>query len=778
MDDIEDENLSVNWGSKSSNSHKNSIKSSNSLVKSKGSNGLDLENIFNNFKFTFNSTIKSSDNLLKSPTKSLFGQTNIDALVDELDIASNSSSNSLQTEQAKKKLKLSDNLTSSIKDLSLFEPSHKSDRDILKEANQFMDLLRFNDSDNSPFKTSTPVNDDISLLKLRDPNHFDMSFIPKSKSHNDFNQPSIQVYHSATPSTSKLSQFTCQKAPGPTSLKFVEPNDYPYKEEYGNYVFDRHLKKWLPRSGFYDSDSDADPFEGIESLGEEPKSSLRNSLNRRSAFKGSSTNTPLRSVSFKHPSPKSLRKSSLKNQEALRNVFNSNIQNEMIKSSPASEFFRSDSLSRPDSSSLFHRTLSELSNQDITQEINLNLATKASFCNRSIQSLVQIGLEAGNLQYLDLSKNKITCVKPLKSLLHLRHLNLDDNKLHSLEGLDGIKGLQKLSVSRNVLHALDFSNYQWQEIEYMDLSNNEIIGIRGIEELKNLSFLSLDSNFLKELKLNAKFDHLKVLRVSNNRLKTLDVRMVTKVRTLFIDNNKLSALSGISELKKLENLSCREQKGEYFELSMKDIRDIKRLYLSGNNLPETFPAECCYHLEYLEIANCGLRALPKNFSEVCPNLRVLNINMNPIKDVETLTNLNRLQRLSINRCDIENIDIAYEVISSLIELEVLDLRDNPCTRKYYVDIKDERTKYAVAIPAIRVKRRSESIEKVEEWIKMDKEYVEMEMKDEDYIKRIAYRGIMKSVCNTLKVLDGISITSLDEDKAVILTKRLKQLEIV
>lgn len=357
-------------------------------------------------------------------------------------------------------------------------------------------------------------------------------------------------------------------------------------------------------------------------------------------------------------------------------------------------------------------------------------------------------------------------------------MNLDDNKLHSLEGLDEIKGLQKLSVSRNVLHALDFSNYPWQEIEYVDLSNNKIIGIRGIEELSNLSFLSLDSNLLKELKLNTKFDNLKVLRVSNNKLKTLDVRMVTKVRTLFIDNNKLNALSGISELKKLENLSCREQKGEYFELSMKDIRDIKRLYLSGNNLPETFPAECCYHLEYLEIANCGLRALPKKFSEVCPNLRVLNINMNPIKDIETLKNLRRLQRLSINRCQVEDIDVAYEVMSTLIELEVLDLRDNPCTWKYYVDIKDDESKYTVAIPAIRVKRKSESIEKVEEWIKKDKGYVDMEMKDEDYMKRIAYRGLMKSVRRTLKVLDGISVTSLDEDKAVILTKRLKQLEIV
>ncbi|TIB88208.1 L domain-like protein [Wallemia mellicola] len=759
MDEIEDDNLSVNWDSQSSNPNSNSIKSSNSLVNAKSNNPLDLENIFNNFKFTFNSTIDIPQQVQKSPTKSLFGQTNIDALVDELDIASNSSSNSLQTEQAKKKLKLSNNASSFTKDVSLFEPLHKSDRDILKEANQFMDLLRFNDSDTSPFKTSTPVNDDINSLKLRNNNHFNIDSIKKSKSHNDIFQQiqdmnSTEPYQSTSSIQSRQSQYTAQKVPGPTSMKFVEPDDYPYKEEYGNYVFDRNLKKWMPRDGFSDSDSESDPFEGIESLGEEPRSSIRSLRNPRSALKSSSTNTPARSVSFKQPSPKSLRKSSIKNKQALRDVFNDN-----AATSPASEFFRSNSLSKADTSSLFHKTLSELSNEEIT----INFTTSANLSSKKINNLIKLGVEADNLQYLNLSKNNIKSVLPLKSFKHLRQLNLDSNKIESLEGLDEIKGLQKLTVKNNLLYALDFYNYEWSKLEFLDLSNNNLIEIKSLAHLSNISFLSLDNNSLKDIQFVTEFDKLKVLRLSNNKLKELDISKILNVRTLFIDNNKLRSLLNVSALKKLENLSSREQKGQYFELSMKDIRDIKRLYLSGNKLPKTFTAEYCYHLEYLEIAKCGLKSIPDNFSRVCPNLRVLNLNLNFIDNLKPLKNLRRLRRLSLVCCSIDKFD--YEMLKSLEELEILDLRLNPLTEGLYSS--ELEYNYRLSL---------QNDSNYQEWLTKDKIFTDEEITDENFIKRVAYRGLIMTNSESLKLLDGLYLTNRDQLKASKLSELFKNLK--
>jgi len=54
---------------------------------------------------------------------------------------------------------------------------------------------------------------------------------------------------------------------------------------------------------------------------------------------------------------------------------------------------------------------------------------------------------------------------------------------------------------------------------------------------------------------------LRILRMSGNRLKSLDVGALPNLRTLYADNNSLSGLTGVQRLTKLENLSLRNQGG-------------------------------------------------------------------------------------------------------------------------------------------------------------------------------------------------------------------------
>ena len=54
---------------------------------------------------------------------------------------------------------------------------------------------------------------------------------------------------------------------------------------------------------------------------------------------------------------------------------------------------------------------------------------------------------------------------------------------------------------------------------------------------------------------------LRILRVSANRLRHLQVAAVPNVRTLYADNNALSSLVNVDRLSKLENLSLRNQSG-------------------------------------------------------------------------------------------------------------------------------------------------------------------------------------------------------------------------
>ena len=54
---------------------------------------------------------------------------------------------------------------------------------------------------------------------------------------------------------------------------------------------------------------------------------------------------------------------------------------------------------------------------------------------------------------------------------------------------------------------------------------------------------------------------LRILRISGNRLSELQVSKVSNLRTLYADNNALSALAKVDRLTRLENLSLRNQSG-------------------------------------------------------------------------------------------------------------------------------------------------------------------------------------------------------------------------
>lgn len=75
------------------------------------------------------------------------------------------------------------------------------------------------------------------------------------------------------------------------------------------------------------------------------------------------------------------------------------------------------------------------------------------------------------------------------------------------------------------------------------------------------AFCLADNNALKELDFDGPMPRLRILRVSGNRLHQLHVACVPNLRTLYADNNSLSALVKVDRLTKLENLSLRNQSG-------------------------------------------------------------------------------------------------------------------------------------------------------------------------------------------------------------------------
>lgn len=199
----------------------------------------------------------------------------------------------------------------------------------------------------------------------------------------------------------------------------------------------------------------------------------------------------------------------------------------------------------------------------------------------------------------------------------------------------------------------------------------------GVNELENL-----DSFSLKQLPA------LQTFNVSSNRLVTLDVTHMLKLRTLNLDKNSIGCIQGLHRLKDLETLSWREQDrapgSGLFELHYQDCHNIQHIYLSNNVLSSFAPSTTFLNLRNLEVASTSLKSLPSDFGHKLPNLRVLNLNFNALRDLRPLLGIVRLQKLFIAGNRISRLRQTATILERLNDqLMEVDLRRNPLTVGFY-----------------------------------------------------------------------------------------------
>ncbi|KAI0655635.1 hypothetical protein C8Q70DRAFT_1115791 [Cubamyces menziesii] len=303
-----------------------------------------------------------------------------------------------------------------------------------------------------------------------------------------------------------------------------------------------------------------------------------------------------------------------------------------------------------------------------------------------------------NLENLDISRNQVDSLRQLECLRHLRELRADGNRIDSIDGLQKMDGLIKLSLQGNALREVDLHGYKWTRLEMLNLSQNRIGSVAGLGAVPSLVVLNLDSNSLGELSPEVPMLRLRILRVSSNRLQGLNASLFPNLRTLYADNNSLGTIAKAYRLTKLENLSLRNQNGRGgLTLALRDVRDVKRLYLSGNPLKPGFLSEPFYNLIYLELAACRLIQLPAEFARMVPNVRVLNLNYNFLEDPSPLRGLTRLRKLTIIGSRIKGAKQLIGVLRGMTDMEMIDFRRrrlthrstsrmNPCTLGWYLPL--------------------------------------------------------------------------------------------
>ncbi|KAJ6620748.1 hypothetical protein B0H10DRAFT_2215737 [Mycena sp. CBHHK59/15] len=394
-----------------------------------------------------------------------------------------------------------------------------------------------------------------------------------------------------------------------------------------------------------------------------------------------------------------------------------------------------------------------------------------------------------NLENLDISGNEVDSLRQLAPLRHLRELRADGNALRSVEGLERLDGLMKLSLagtsSARARRAGCSTSRACGGAFSRSLALNRIVRLDGLGGLPALVALNVDDNVLTGLALPAgtRMARLRILRASGNALRSVGLNAFPNLRTLYLDNNVLGsevqdgegssskaphahALEGLGRLARLENLSLRNQrnngnatgqgraqKGLGVEVLTREVRDVKRLYVSGNPLPPSFLAPACYHLVYLELAGCALTALPSDLASLVPNLRALNLNYNFVEDLRPLAGLGRLRKLSVVGGRVRRVREIIRVVRGLGEVEVLDFRMNPCTLGWYLPLVVRDVPGAGGGEGEDGKR----------WATLDSGF-RRGLPDGVYVGRLAYRGLVMRGCGRLRVLDGVAVTEKERAK--------------
>lgn len=332
----------------------------------------------------------------------------------------------------------------------------------------------------------------------------------------------------------------------------------------------------------------------------------------------------------------------------------------------------------------------DISSNDIGQLSGIPASVRFLTAQRnSLTNLTSWGF-LHNLQYLDISDNGLESLEGFSSLVHLRELTANRNRIRNIDGILDLNGLLSLKLKRNELIAVDFEGAELSRLSHLDLSGNALTSVKGLQYLPALETLDLEDNNIRtfNFEANVRLLKLRLLRLSNNELRALDVATFPMLQLLYLDSNKIASLLSFSRAHRLQILSLREQceSPDILNLVLSTTHDCRKLYLSCNVCPPgglKRPPLPLLSLQYLELASCGLSSLPWGFGQMLPSCRVLNLNFNALKSISPLQGILRLNKLLLAGNRIDRMRKTCALLAKFTALTKIDVRNNPLTIGFY-----------------------------------------------------------------------------------------------
>lgn len=258
--------------------------------------------------------------------------------------------------------------------------------------------------------------------------------------------------------------------------------------------------------------------------------------------------------------------------------------------------------------------------------------------------------KASEITTLDLSKGYIRDLSGLQHFTNLKELNLADNEVQDLSPLAGLTKLETLNVSGQFISNL-YPISELKNLTALDISENEITTLSSIGHLEKLKILNATDNRLTVINSLSNLKALEKISLSNNPL----------------SEGAMTALACLGNVSSVEANNCGIDK-----LTGIPVVSLKELYVSNNNLENLSGLSEAKMLEILDVSHNYLT----NAEELSSLTALVQLDMrgNGLTNIAGLKNLLNLKELYLGQNGIVDKDLDY--LAGMLKLEKLDLSDN------------------------------------------------------------------------------------------------------
>ena len=198
--------------------------------------------------------------------------------------------------------------------------------------------------------------------------------------------------------------------------------------------------------------------------------------------------------------------------------------------------------------SISHNEIDDLTNLKFVPNLR-----KLYFCDNMITAFLNISINFLNLEQLDCSRNKLTCID-ICNCTQLQCLNCSSNDITELICIN-TSNLQDIYCGFNQL--IDLCVVDCKLLIELNCVCNRLTKL-DLHGLINLRTLYCYYNILNTLNLND-CSKLQTLCCNNNRLTSLDLQGLTNLEYFYVCTNQLTSLD-LSKCTMLRELQCKNNK--------------------------------------------------------------------------------------------------------------------------------------------------------------------------------------------------------------------------